>query len=292
MGPPLFLRPIAIGVLASVGAVAAITTVRGEEQRRRGSGRDAGLALVPPPLTDPSPLDPAPVDPAPPAPLSAANDDGCLRWMADQGAPIRRAGVLEHVRTPVEVVGPLGGVRLTPRGRRAAIMDCSLARALLEAAPIFKAAGIDELAFSGAYDVRPRRGTNLLSSHAYGLAIDVHAFGGPRRTYDVARDFEKGVGAWRGIQPERGDVAGCIGSASTDAGRTLRTLACRLKHHDAFRVIVTPDDDDDHRDHLHLEAFADGLSRVRGLLGAGPTRPGLTTPRTAARPAYGRAPLP
>jgi hypothetical protein len=30
-----------------------------------------------------------------------------------------------------------------------------------------------------------------------------------------------------------------------------------LKLHTEFRVVVTPDDDSDHRDHLHLEVFPD-----------------------------------
>ncbi len=55
----------------------------------------------------------------------------------------------------------------------------------------------------------------------------------------------------------------CVGKPRTAKGRTLRQLACRLKLHDAFRVIITPDDDRDHRDHLHLEVYEDAAARLR-----------------------------
>ena len=136
-----------------------------------------------------------------------------------------------------------------------ALMDCQLARALAQAAPVFRGVGVDRLYFSAVYDYRNRRRSKVLSAHAGGLAIDVHEFGGPQGTLNVTRDFESGVGRWKELDPARGDVDGCIGHPRTQAGRRLRELACGLKHHRRFGVIITPDDDTDHRDHLHLEAL-------------------------------------
>lgn len=201
-------------------------------------------------------------------------DTLCLAWLEEQGLPFRRLPPLGEVRTPVEVTGPLGPVRLSPRAGRAPQMDCNLARALAEAAPLFADLGVTTLSFSGAYDYRTRRRSTQLSEHARGLAIDVHVIGTGDGPLDVTRDFEAGVGAWRGLQPGPEALDACIGQPRTPGGRTLRTLACRLKLHSAFRVVVTPDDNADHRDHLHLETFPDTLARVRKLVGVLPLRNG------------------
>jgi hypothetical protein len=200
--------------------------------------------------------------------VSSAADVDCLRFLGAKGVAYLAAPPTRGVRTPVEITGPVAGVRLAPRGRRAPIMDCELARALYEAAPVIRAVGVNELSFSGAYDYRTRRRSNQLSAHARGLAIDVHELRGPGGPLNIARDYERGRGRWRGLKTSDGDVAGCIGSPRTTAGKRLRRLACRLKHHSAFRVIITPDDDADHRDHLHLEAFPDAVARVSRALGS------------------------
>ena len=171
------------------------------------------------------------------------------------------------IGTPIEVTGPLGGVRLIPRGKRSALMDCELARALVEAAPVFRNVGFTELSFSGAYDYRRRRHSGQLSAHAMGLAIDVHELGGRHGEFNVSKGFERGAGRWRNLDPAEGDLEGCIGRPRTAAGKRLRRLVCRLKHHSAFRVVITPDDDADHRDHLHLEAFPSNEARVSRLMG-------------------------
>jgi hypothetical protein len=202
----------------------------------------------------------------------ASDDTACREFLKEHRVPFRPGPVTRGLRNPVDLQGPIGGVRLVPRVRRPALMDCELLRALVEAVPVFAAAGIAELHFSGAYDYRTRRGSGQLSAHASGLAIDVHAFRGPGGALDVTRDFEPGVGTWRGLSPQAGEIAACIGAPTTDAGRRLRTLVCQLKHHSAFRVIVTPDDDADHRDHIHFEAFPDAVTRVSRVLGVLPLR--------------------
>jgi hypothetical protein len=134
------------------------------------------------------------------------------------------------------------------------VMDCVLARALIQAGGIFEELGITTLAFSAAFDHRTRRGSSEASAHAYGLAIDVHVIRGAFGEYDVRERFERGVGLWRGLRKDPSLLDACVGQPVTKEGRVLRQLACRLKLHPAFRVIVTPDDDADHQDHLHLEA--------------------------------------
>lgn len=169
----------------------------------------------------------------------------------------------EDVVWPVQIDRKLGPLRLVPRGPYPALMDCSLALALQRAAPVFIAVGLNELQFSAAYDHRTRRGSTQLSSHSFGRAIDVHVFDGVAGKHDVAEDFERGVGTWLGISPHDGALAECIGSPLTDRGRALRTLVCRLKLETELRIIVTPDDNDDHRDHIHLEYAPPYVPRTR-----------------------------
>lgn len=194
----------------------------------------------------------------------------CLSDLALMEVKFDRPGATVGVVTPVLVKGALGAVSLEQRGDHAALMDCSLARELATASPIFAALGLTRLAFSAAYDHRTRRGSTKLSAHAFGQAIDVHVFDGRSGRHDVKTDFEAGVGRWLGIVPGQDGLDECIGSPVTDRGRRLRTLVCRLKLQTELRVIVTPDDNEDHRDHIHLE-YAAPRVYVRKAAAAEPT---------------------
>jgi hypothetical protein len=184
-------------------------------------------------------------------------DGACLRALRRRRILFVPLAGVRGVRTPVVIVGPIRGVNLLPRAGRPAVMDCQLAQALTDAAPLFRDLHVTGLSFSGAYDYRKRRGSPKLSEHAHGLAIDVHAVDTTSGTFAVARDYPRGASDWR--QMEQGADATtlrrCVGAPVTRAGRVLRTLACRLKARRDFRIILTPDDNADHHDHLHIEAY-------------------------------------
>ena len=205
-------------------------------------------------------------------------DASCLAWLDAHAIHYSQSKPLKGVRTPIEVQGPLDGIRLVSRDHRPPLMDCELARALAEAAPVFADLGITDLVYSAAYDYRTRRDSARLSAHSNGLAIDVHSFVGPAQTLEVERDFETGVGNWQGMSTLTVSLEQCIGAPLTDVGRRLRTLACRLKLHPAFRVIVTRDDNEDHRDHFHLESWPDLESRAHRHAYARVTTPPVVSP--------------
>jgi hypothetical protein len=212
----------------------------------------------PPPPEPPARREPPAMAHVPPAPPPAGADAECLQALGARGVSFNTVGPVEGVRTPVEVLGPIDGIKLISRGRRPALMDCELARALADAAPLFHQAQITGLSYSAAYDYRQMRGSTELSNHAHGLAIDVHAFETPAGLLDVQRDYPKGVGQWEGYGPARGRgvLEACVGAPPTPQGRTLRTLACSLNRHPDFNVILTPDDNYDHRNHFHIESYA------------------------------------
>jgi len=212
--------------------------------------------------------------------VAPAADAGAPPPGDDGGAPsktcltsLRERGV-EFVEWPTKAVctpirlttGVLGPLRLILRERKPGApmptMDCELARALLDAAPTFEMVGVRDLFFSGIYEYRTRRRSTRLSEHAHALAIDVHQFGTvDGHVLDVEHDFEQGVGEW----PSNDQVA-CVGAPEKPEARVLRTLACALHAGSAFREIITADDNADHYNHFHIEAFPDPLTRAKALL--------------------------
>ncbi len=147
---------------------------------------------------------------------------------------------IEH---PVEITGMLGGVQLTSSDQPL-VIDCSLAVSLDEAGRYLRGQGIERATFSSAYSRRNVRGTNHPSKHSYGLAIDVHTFSGPALgTLRIDNDYEQGLG----------NEVDCVGAPLTQGGMVLKVLQCQLVRSGLFYLVLSPDYDDAHHDHFHLE---------------------------------------
>lgn len=147
------------------------------------------------------------------------------------------------IANAIEVTSALGGITYASDGA-GLILDCSLAVSLDEAGGYLTALGFSQAYFSGAYSRRNVRGTNRPSKHSFGLAIDVHRFTGTLLgTVRVDRDFEQGLG----------DQLDCIGAPLTEAGAALKIAQCQLVNSGLFSLVLTPDYDDAHYDHFHLE---------------------------------------
>jgi hypothetical protein len=148
------------------------------------------------------------------------------------------------IARPVEVMSQLGGVEVTGNGPL--VIDCSLVVSLDEAGRYMKALGMTKVHFASAYSRRNVRGTNHPSKHSYGLAIDVSAFAGPAiGTLRVDNDYEQGLG----------DAIDCVGQPVTRGGAILKVLQCQLVRSGLFHLVLSPDYDDAHHDHYHLEAI-------------------------------------
>lgn len=145
----------------------------------------------------------------------------------------------------VEITGPLGGITYTSYGQPL-VIDCSLAVSLDEVGRYLSALGVESAMFSSAYSQRNVRGTNRPSKHSFGLAIDVHSFTGPEATLGtlrVDRDYEQGLG----------DEMDCVGKPLTQGGAVLKILQCQMVRSGLFHLVLSPDYDDAHHDHFHLE---------------------------------------
>lgn len=187
------------------------------------------------------------VDPAPaaaaPAPawfghqnqsLRIPGGQKCLGWLDRLGIEYEQLSPRPGVDTPVDVEGPIAGVRYVSQGHERVIADCRLILALDWIGPELRAEGITEVQHSGAYVYRTQK-SGRPSLHARGLAIDVHALKYPRERAVVEKDFERGLGD--GCEP--------------DAPR-LNHLTCQLRRLDLFQELITPDHNADHHDHVHL----------------------------------------
>lgn len=154
----------------------------------------------------------------------------CKTQLADRKVsfrPAARAGVANAV----EITGPLGGVTIT--GDEPFVIDCSLAISLDEAGRYFTHLGIDHVR------------TSVPSKPSSGLAVDVSSVTGEALgTLRIARDYQAGLG----------DEMDCVGSPSTKSAETLKVLQCQLVRSGLFQRVLSPDYDDAHRDHFHLEA--------------------------------------
>ncbi|HEY1554939.1 MAG TPA: extensin family protein [Kofleriaceae bacterium] len=167
----------------------------------------------------------------------------CLAELDARHVSYRRAA-RPGIAIGVEILGPLGGLQLRADDQPL-VIDCSLAVSLAEAGHYFAAVGIDRAHFVSAYARRNVHGTTTPSKHSYGLAIDISSFAGADVALRVDRDYETGLG----------DEMDCIGDPQTPEAAALKTLQCELVRSGLFHLVLSPDYDDFHRDHFHLEAL-------------------------------------
>lgn len=158
----------------------------------------------------------------------------CLSWLDRYGVRYRPLGAKAGMVTPVAVSGPIGGVDYVSAGKSSVVGDCRLIVALQWIAPELRALGVRTVRHSGAYVYRTTR-KGRLSLHALGLAIDLHAVEIAGQKQDVKHDYKVGM------------RDGCRGRAPA-----LNHLACWLDTSGLFQELLTPDDNRDHHDHLHL----------------------------------------
>jgi hypothetical protein len=193
----------------------------------------------------------------------------CLERLDALRVPYRPAKLRRGIETPVEVIGPLGGVTYTTWSRKPLVLDCSLVYSLALAGRYLMEAGLTKALYSSAYQRRNVRGTSKLSRHSFGLAIDVHELGGLR----VSDDYEQGLG----------DAVDCIGAPLTEGGSRLRTVLCRMERSGLFRIVLSPDYDEDHWNHFHVEALPWGERQdLRRDAAIDRTRTPAMIPRDAA----------
>ncbi len=212
-----------------------------------------------PPAAPPSaaPMELLPAAPSPgsePALHTAAlSGPDCLAEAARRGLPIEQVPAhasLSAVQTPVRLTGPLGEVLVVMNGSQRPgqmgdydILDCRLALAVSDLSQLLAARGVRvihhaSLLRKGAVV----RSTGKPSQHAMGLAIDVARLSMEDGSQIVVkRDFPADIGAPVCVPRE------------DPAQRWLRGVVCEAHQARFFNLILTPNFNADHHDHLHLD---------------------------------------
>jgi len=158
----------------------------------------------------------------------------CIARLGERGVHFHTVDHELGVRTPIVVEGPVAGVRYYTGGNGPLLADCRLILALALVGDELSAYGVSEVRFSGAYVYR-LSAKRRVSLHAYGLAIDMHGFTRMGVHYEVQHDFRKGLGTALG----------------TDAP-VANAIASRFHNSGLFHEYLTPDDNADHHDHVHV----------------------------------------
>jgi len=193
--------------------------------------------------------------------LAGLSGAQCLAEVARRKLSVMRfRGAAVGVATPVRVTGPIGGVRfVTPGGKSPyGILDCRLALALSELAPLLQRFDVVEARIDNMY--RPHAhlpGKKKPSQHSFGLAADLTRLKrADGSELVVERDFQGAIG-----EPVCGEGARARGELSSDAA-ALRDLVCQASRSGLFHHILTPNHDQAHRDHFHLDIARGARQRL------------------------------
>jgi len=186
--------------------------------------------------------------------LLALGADACLAKLERVPLEVRTSSPTRGVRDPFRLVGSVEGVAFKPSwpARRSEpameVVDCRLLLAFADAAPILQRHGVKGIVYLSAY--RPPSGdlerSLRKSRHGAGMALDVGILERDDGTrWNVAKDFPKELGRppceARQAEPEPGSP------------EDLRALVCDLAVSGLFSVVLTPNYDEAHHDHVHVE---------------------------------------
>jgi hypothetical protein len=183
---------------------------------------------------------------------AALDAQQCVADLRLRQVPFSVAPATPGVDAPVLLHGELHGIsfkHLRARDRpEGAVLDCRLLLALDDFSALLAQRDVVEAGFVAAYRHDSTGRTRPGQRHAAALAVDISQFrtrGGT--AWIVARDFPANVGA---------ATCGCraqIPFPTTSAATNLRSTICEAAQARIFNVLLTPNYDRDHHDHVHLE---------------------------------------
>lgn len=183
------------------------------------------------------------VDPA--AVWSVRTNDTCLEALRSAHVPARASSLLlpTPVPAPVELRGRVEGVWFrSSHPERPVLMACELAAKLPTLARILAAHGVRGVDVMSSYREQPRP-----SFHTLGLALDLWRFWTLKGMLSVVRDFEATPQSETCKAPKPG----------TGSAKALLDIACQLAKSRSFATVLTPNYNEGHRDHFHVDIRPD-----------------------------------
>jgi hypothetical protein len=229
--------------------------VIGPRSQLDGAAACAVIDAAPAPPPDAGGRAPGLPPPSPP-PSGMANTD-CQRELRALGvgfapaapmnaSPAGRPDIVCMVDDPVRFQPAIAGVTFRPARLDAQAIpifaDCSLVRALAQMAEWLARRAVTDVSYLGIYGCRLVAGTSTLSEHGRGRAFDLGAVRlANGSTYTVLTDWEKD-------QP----------SPMTAGGRFLRETVEALYEAGIFNIVLTPDYNAAHANHVHMDLTPGG----------------------------------
>jgi len=168
----------------------------------------------------------------------------CLEDLRAQGVPMRPSPPQSAlVATPVELLGPIEGIWLrSMHPERPLVISCELAARLPALMRLLAERGVMGIDILSAYRDHPRT-----SFHTMGLGLDLARFWTTHGWLSVQDDYL--------ATPDQGTCQGPLPEAAK--ARRLRAIACGISRSGLFSSVLTPNYNEGHRDHLHLDARPD-----------------------------------
>jgi len=195
-------------------------------------------------------------------------DFTCAEWMDFFGVEFSDGPVTQGIPEPVTATLPIAGMPYryvsdqTPR--ETLLADCSLIRALADTAGVLRARDVVEVADIGIYNYRcigggtPPNCPNGVSQHAYAKAIDIAGYTlSDGSFYSVNDDW-----VIDGASEET-----C--SAATEGGKDsfLHEIICEQKARGIWNIVLTPNFNEAHRNHFHVDLTDGGDYTARQMPG-------------------------
>jgi hypothetical protein len=165
----------------------------------------------------------------------------CHEALRDAGIPFRPLGTHPTpIPSPVEILGPVDGVWFRMiHDDRPLTLSCEMAARLSVVARIVKRHGVRGVDVMSAYRHWPRQ-----SFHTFGLGLDLARFWTDDGWLSVNDDFVETPAEYT-----------CEAAEPTDEkAKKLVRIACALYRSGQFSSVLTPNYNDGHRDHFHLDA--------------------------------------
>ncbi len=184
---------------------------------------------------------------------AALGQTSCETELERRHVPFVRAEPTTGVLAPVRLQGPLSGVSihslLAPREREHAkmeVFDCRLVLALDDFSAMVNKRGVVEMIHLSAYRSRAQFGCTPKydgKQHCGGLAVDLATFKrADGSVLSVERDFHGHIGS-----------STCVGPRPNE----LWNIVCDAADRALFNVILTPNFNAQHFNHIHVEVTPD-----------------------------------
>ena len=198
-------------------------------------------------------------------------DDLRARGVSFAPGPETRA-----IDDPILLEPVIGGVTFQARGAQRPtrlLVACALGLRLARLAELAKGYGVDQVLHLGVHNYRPMRNPTCiendnckLSQHAHATAIDIYGFRMAESgvVYSAERDW---------VINTKARV--CPGAPQSEGDTLLHQMACEMHSQKLFNIILTPNYNALHRDHMHVD-LTPASATIRGEdMGLDPVHPEL-----------------